>query len=63
MPACRARHRGAIAHAQLTLGDGVILQAPADTEFGTRGFLCRDPERHVWHVGTYTPRDTEVLLR
>jgi len=104
---------GAIAHAQLTLGDGMImlgsvnnegeygrllaqpdeiggretqtvylqvndadrvceharkagatiLQEPADTEFGTRGFLCRDPEGHVWNVGTYNPWDTESLFR
>jgi uncharacterized glyoxalase superfamily protein PhnB len=104
---------GAIAHAQLTLGDGMImlgsvnnegeygrllaqpdeiggretqtvylqvddadrvceharnagatiLQEPADTEFGTRGFLCRDPEGHVWNVGTYNPWDTEALFR
>jgi uncharacterized glyoxalase superfamily protein PhnB len=104
---------GAIAHAQLTLGDGMImlgsvssegeygrllaqpdeiggretqtvylqvadadrvcerarnagatiLQEPADTEFGTRGFLCRDPEGHVWNVGTYNPWDTEALFK
>lgn len=104
---------GAIAHAQLTLGDGMImlgsvnnegeygrllaqpdeiggretqtvylqvadadrvceharnagatiLQEPADTEFGTRGFLCLDPEGHVWNVGTYNPWDTESLFR
>ena len=33
----------------------VILQEPADTEFGSRGFLCRDREGHVWNVGTYDP--------
>jgi len=47
----RARNAGAI-----------ILQEPADTEFGTRGFLCRDPEGHVWHVGTYNPWDADALF-
>lgn len=40
-----------------------ILQEPADTEFGTRGFLCRDPEGHVWNVGTYNPWDTDALFK
>jgi uncharacterized glyoxalase superfamily protein PhnB len=34
---------------------GRILQEPKDTEFGSRGFMCRDPEGHVWNVGTYDP--------
>ena len=33
----------------------MILQEPADTEFGSRSFLCRDREGHVWNVGTYDP--------
>ena len=40
-----------------------ILQEPADTEFDTRGFLCRDPEGHVWNIGTYAPWDTEALFK
>ena len=48
----RARNAGA-----------AILQEPADTEFGTRGFLCRDPEGHVWNVGTYNPWDTDALFK
>ena len=47
----RARNAGA-----------AILQEPADTEFGTRGFLCRDPEGHVWNVGTYNPWDADALF-
>jgi uncharacterized glyoxalase superfamily protein PhnB len=48
----RARNAGA-----------VILQEPADTEFGSRGFMCRDPEGHVWNVGTYDPWEPEALFR
>ncbi len=47
----RARNNGAM-----------ILQEPADTEFGSRGFLCRDPEGHVWNVGTYDPWQPEQLF-
>ena len=39
-----------------------ILQEPADTEFGSRGFLCRDPEGHVWNIGTYDPWQPEQLF-
>lgn len=47
----RARDAGAL-----------ILQEPADTEFGSRGFLYRDREGHVWNVGTYDPWQPEQLL-
>ncbi|MGJ7918599.1 VOC family protein [Massilia sp. LXY-6] len=47
----RARNAGA-----------AILQEPSDTEFGSRGFLCRDPEGHVWNIGTYDPWKPEQLF-
>lgn len=27
-----------------------------DTEYGSRDFLCRDPEGNVWSFGTYWPK-------
>jgi uncharacterized glyoxalase superfamily protein PhnB len=27
----------------------------ADMEYGGRAFTCRDPEGHVWSVGSYNP--------
>ena len=27
----------------------------ADMEYGGRAFTCRDPEGHIWSVGTYDP--------
>lgn len=27
----------------------------ADMHYGGRAFSCRDPEGHIWHVGTYDP--------
>ena len=26
-----------------------------DEDYGGRGFSCRDPEGHLWNVGTYDP--------
>lgn len=96
---------GRIAHAELTLGEGMVMlgskgagspefdraqQVPAelggttqspylvvgdadavyarakaagaaivinikDEDYGGRGFSCRDPEGHLWNVGTYDP--------
>jgi len=99
---------GTIAHAQLTLGSGMIfvasfrdsesqqllaqpgevggketrhvyLQVPdadevyarvkrsgaeivldiVDQSYGGRGFTCRDPEGHLWNMGTYNPWKNE----
>jgi uncharacterized glyoxalase superfamily protein PhnB len=97
--------QGGIAHAQLTLGNGMIMLGSArkgddefgraqstpaalggttqspylvvddadavhqravaagaeivieikDEDYGGRGFSCRDPEGHLWNVGTYDP--------
>jgi uncharacterized glyoxalase superfamily protein PhnB len=32
-----------------------ILFDIEDKPYGGRGFTCRDPEGHIWHVGTYDP--------
>ena len=98
------REDGSIAHAQLSLGNGMVMlgsvigdeygrnirqptevggketQAPylvvadadavyarakaegfeivldiKEEDYGGRGFTCRDPEGHLWNVGTYDP--------
>lgn len=98
--------QGGIAHAQLTLGSGMIMLGSArddefgrlqatpaalggttqspylvvsdadevyrrakaagaeivieikDEDYGGRGFSCRDPEGHLWNIGTYDPWQT-----
>jgi uncharacterized glyoxalase superfamily protein PhnB len=40
----------------------IIMQEPADTEFGSRGFMCRDREGHMWNIGTYDPWQPEQLF-
>jgi len=32
-----------------------ILLTIRDQSYGGRGFTCRDPEGHIWSVGTYDP--------
>lgn len=36
---------------------GEILLDIKDEEYGGRGFTCRDPEGHIWSIGTYDPED------
>ncbi len=33
----------------------VIVREIEDQGYGGRDFTCRDPEGHVWSVGTYDP--------
>lgn len=32
-----------------------IVMLIKDEEYGGRAFTCRDPEGHIWAVGTYNP--------
>jgi uncharacterized glyoxalase superfamily protein PhnB len=32
-----------------------IVQEPADQDYGSREYICRDPEGNVWSFGTYRP--------
>jgi uncharacterized glyoxalase superfamily protein PhnB len=36
-----------------------ILMALTDTDYGSRDFICRDPEGYVWCFGTYWPQAHE----
>jgi uncharacterized glyoxalase superfamily protein PhnB len=35
-------------------GAEMVLEI-ADMDYGGRGFTCRDPEGHMWNVGSYDP--------
>ena len=37
----------------------VILEEPTDRDYGSRDFICRDPEGYVWSFGTYWPKAHE----
>jgi uncharacterized glyoxalase superfamily protein PhnB len=32
-----------------------IVMEPTDQPYGSRDFICRDPEGHLWSRGTYNP--------
>jgi uncharacterized glyoxalase superfamily protein PhnB len=34
-----------------------ICMEPRDQPYGSRDFICKDPEGHVWCFGTYRPGD------
>ncbi|HAT30001.1 MAG TPA: glyoxalase [Janthinobacterium sp.] len=36
------------------MGATIVLDIK-DEEYGGRGFTCRDPEGHLWSLGTYDP--------
>lgn len=36
-----------------------ILEGPTDRDYGSREFICRDPEGNVWTLGTYWPKTTD----
>ena len=42
-------------HARAAAAGAEILRPPADTDYGSREFSCRDPEGHVWSFGTWRP--------
>ena len=33
-----------------------ILEEPIDRDYGSRDFICADPEGNVWSFGTYQPK-------
>jgi uncharacterized glyoxalase superfamily protein PhnB len=35
-------------------GAGIVIPL-ADMDYGGRAFTCRDPEGHLWNVGSYNP--------
>jgi uncharacterized glyoxalase superfamily protein PhnB len=42
-------------YSQVVESGADIVKVVDDAPQGGRQFACRDPEGHVWHVGTYDP--------
>lgn len=42
-------------HARAAAAGAEIILAPFDTDYGSRDYIARDPEGHVWCFGTYDP--------
>jgi len=36
-----------------------ILEEPSDRDYGSRDFICADPEGNIWCFGTYWPKAQE----
>ena len=36
-----------------------ILEEPTDRDYGSRDFICADPEGNIWSFGTYWPKADE----
>lgn len=42
-------------YARVRSHGAVIVMEIRDEDYGGRGFCCRDPEGHLWNVGSYDP--------
>jgi uncharacterized glyoxalase superfamily protein PhnB len=42
-------------HARAKAAGAEMVFDIEDKPYGGRGFTCRDPEGHIWNVGTYDP--------
>jgi uncharacterized glyoxalase superfamily protein PhnB len=42
-------------HARAVAAGAEVIRAPFDTDYGSRDYIARDPEGHVWCFGTYDP--------
>lgn len=42
-------------HARARAAGATIVIAIKDEDYGGRGFICLDLERHLWSVGSYDP--------
>jgi len=42
-------------HAKAKAAGATILEEPADRHYGSREFICADPQGNVWSFGTYRP--------
>ncbi len=47
------------AYARAKKAGAKIIQELVDRDYGSREFICRDPEGNVWSFGTYWPKAGE----
>lgn len=43
-------------HATAKAAGAEIVMELADQPYGSRDFICKDPEGHIWCFGTYAPK-------
>jgi uncharacterized glyoxalase superfamily protein PhnB len=44
----------AVHRTALAAGAEIVIEIK-DEDYGGRSFSCRDPEGHLWNIGTYNP--------
>jgi uncharacterized glyoxalase superfamily protein PhnB len=44
------------AYARAKAAGAAIVQELVDRDYGSREFICRDPEGNIWSFGTYWPK-------
>ena len=49
-------------HAHAKAAGAKILEEPTDRDYGSRDFVCADPEGNVWSFGTYWPKAHEPAM-
>lgn len=42
-------------HARAVAAGAEITSGPADKDYGSRDYACKDPEGNDWYFGTYRP--------
>jgi uncharacterized glyoxalase superfamily protein PhnB len=50
------------AYAKAKAAGAKILQELTERDYGSREFICADPEGHVWSFGTYWPKANEPAM-
>lgn len=46
-------------YARAVAAGATILEGLTDKDYGSRDFICADPEGNVWSVGTYWPKASD----
>lgn len=49
-------------HARAKAAGAQILEEPTNRDYGSRDFVCADPEGNVWSFGTYWPKAHEPAM-
>lgn len=49
-------------HARSQKAGAIMVQQLTDRDYGSREFVCRDPEGNVWCFGTYWPKAGEPAI-
>jgi uncharacterized glyoxalase superfamily protein PhnB len=49
-------------HGRAKAAGAVIEEEPTNRDYGSREFICRDPEGNIWSFGSYWPKVAEPAV-